>query len=139
MQITTSTVPMTSALLDNVTASNWVIMSASASADTVATDDSITITADFSKYTDGTTTGDVTGTMAEVPVKFTNADDTKGSLANEILYQDNKAIVTYTGIAEGADTITVTAASVSTTIPITVIGGSAPSGNVIYVKPDGNQ
>ena len=127
-----------SALLDNVTASNWVIMSASASADTVATDDSITITADFSKYTDGTTTGDVTGTMAEVPVKFTNADDTKGSLANEILYQDNKAIVTYTGIAEGADTITVTAASVSTTIPITVIGGSAPSGNVIYVKPDGN-
>ncbi|WP_405288431.1 right-handed parallel beta-helix repeat-containing protein [Methanobrevibacter sp.] len=127
-----------SVLLDNVTASNWVIMSASASADTVATDDSITITADFSKYTDGTTTGDVTGTMAEVPVKFTNADDTKGSLANEILYQDNKAIVTYTGIAEGADTITVTAASVSTTIPITVIGGSAPSGNVIYVKPDGN-
>ena len=127
-----------SAFLDNVTASNWVIMSASASADTVATDDSITITADFSKYTDGTTTGDVTGTMAEVPVKFTNADDTKGSLANEILYQDNKAIVTYTGIAEGADTITVTAASVSTTIPITVIGGSAPSGNVIYVKPDGN-
>jgi len=127
-----------SALLDNVTASNWVIMSASASADSVATDDSITITADFSKYTDGTTTGDVTGTMAEVPVKFTNADDTKGSLANEILYQDNKAIVTYTGIAEGADTITVTAASVSTTIPITVIGGSAPAGNVIYVKPDGN-
>ena len=127
-----------SVFLDNVTASNWVIMSASASADSVATDDSITITADFSKYTDGTTTGDVTGTMAEVPVKFTNADDTKGSLANEILYQDNKAIVTYTGIAEGADTITVTAASVSTTIPITVIGGSAPSGNVIYVKPDGN-
>jgi hypothetical protein len=127
-----------SALLDNVTTSNWVIMSASPSADTVATDDSITITADFSKYTDGTTTGDVTGTMAEVPVKFTNADDTKGSLANEILYQDNKAIVTYTGVAEGADTITVTAASVSTTIPITVIGGSAPSGNVIYVKPDGN-
>ena len=127
-----------SALLDNVTASNWVIMSASASADSVATGDSITITADFSKYTDGTTTGDVTGTMAEVPVKFTNADDTKGSLADEILYQDNKAIVTYTGVAEGADTITVTAASVSTTIPITVIGGSAPSGNVIYVKPDGN-
>ena len=127
-----------SALLDNVTASNWVIMSASASADSVATDDSITITADFSKYTDGTTTGDVSGTMAEVPVKFINADDNKGSLANEILYQDNKAIVTYTGIAEGADTITVTAASVSTTIPITVIGGSAPSGNVIYVKPDGN-
>ncbi len=127
-----------SAFLDNVTASNWVIMSASASADSVATGDSITITADFSKYTDGTTTGDVTGTMAEVPVKFINADDTKGSLANEILYQDNKAIVTYTGVAEGADTITVTAASASTTIPITVIGGSAPAGNVIYVKPDGN-
>ena len=127
-----------SVFLDNVTASNWVIMSASASADSVATGDSITITADFSKYTDGTTTGDVTGTMAEVPVKFINADDTKGSLANEILYQDNKAIVTYTGVAEGADTITVTAASASTTIPITVIGGSAPAGNVIYVKPDGN-
>ncbi len=127
-----------SAFLDNVTTSNWVIMSASASADSVATGDSITITADFSKYTDGTTTGDVTGTMAEVPVKFTNADDTKGSLADEILYQDNKAIVTYTGVAEGDDTVTVTAASVSTTIPITVIGGSAPAGNVIYVKPDGN-
>ena len=116
-----------SAFLDNVTTSNWVIMSASASADSVATGDSITITADFSKYTDGTTTGDVTGTMAEVPVKFTNADDTKG-----------RAIVTYTGVAEGDDTVTVTAASVSTTIPITVIGGSAPAGNVIYVKPDGN-
>ena len=127
-----------SAFLDNVTTSNWVIMSASASADSVATGDSITITADFSKYTDGTNTGDVTGTMAEVPVKFINADDTKGSIANEILYQDNKAIVTYTGIAEGEDSITVTAASVSTTIPITVIGGSAPAGNVIYVKPDGN-
>ena len=127
-----------SAFLDNVTTSNWVIMSASASADTVATDDSITITADFSKYTDGTTTGDVTGTMAKVPVEFTNVDDTKGSLADEILYQDNKAIVTYTGIAEGDDTVTVTAASVSTTIPITVIGGSSPAGNVIYVKPDGN-
>ena len=127
-----------SAVLDNVTASNWVIMSASASADTVATDDSITITADYSKYTDGTNTGDVTGTMAEVPVKFANADNTKGALADEVVYQDNKAIVTYTGIAEGEDTVTVTAASVSTTIPITVVGGSGPSGNTIYVKPDGN-
>ena len=127
-----------SALLDNVTTSNWVIMSASPSADTVATGDSITISADFSKYTDGTTTGDVTGTMAKVPVKFTNADDTKGALADEIVYEDNKAIVTYTGVAEGDDTVTVTAASVSTTIPITVTGGSAPAGNVIYVKPDGN-
>ena len=126
-----------SALLDNVTASNWVIMSASASADSVAVDDSITITADFSKYTDGTNTGDVTGTMAEVPVKFTNADDTKGSIG-EVTYENNKAIVTYTGIAEGADTVTVTAASVSTTIPITVTGGSTPIGNTIYVSKDGS-
>ena len=127
-----------SALLDNVTASNWVIMSASASADTVAAGEEITIAADFSKYTDGTNTGDVTGTMAKVPVKFTNADSAKGSLAEEILYQDNKAIVAYTGVAEGDDTVTVTAASVSTTIPITVTSGSGPSGNVIYVKEDGN-
>ena len=126
-----------SALLDNVTASNWVIMSASASADTVAVGEDITITADFSKYTDGTTVSDLTGTMAEVPVKFTNADDTKGSIG-EVAYENNKAIVSYTGVAEGADTVTVTAASISTTIPITVTGGSAPIGNTIYVKPDGN-
>ena len=124
-----------SAFLDNVTTSNWVIMSASASADSVATGDSITITADFSKYTDGTTTGDVTGTMAEVPVQFAN-DDAKGAIS-EITYEDNKAVVTYTGIAEGDDTVTVTVASVSTTIPITITA-PAPTGTTIYVKADGD-
>ena len=124
-----------SALLENVTASNWVIMDASASAGTVAVGDEITITADYSKYTDGTTTGDLTGTMANVPVTFSN-DDTKGSIS-DIAYDSNKAIVTYTGMAEGLDSVAVTAASYSTTIPINVTA-AAPAGNVIYVKPDGN-
>ena len=52
------------AFLDNVTASNWVIMSASASADNIDTDDYITSISDFNKYTYRTTTSDVTWTMA---------------------------------------------------------------------------
>ncbi|SFL32037.1 Right handed beta helix region [Methanobrevibacter olleyae] len=125
-----------SALLDNVTSPNWVIISANASSDSVATGEDITITADFSKYTDGTITSDLTGPMAEVPVKFTNSDSTKGILS-EITYDKNKAIVTYTGANEGNDSITVTAASVSTTIPITVTSGGSFTGP-IYVAKDGD-
>ena len=123
-----------SSLVSGVTLDNWVIMSASASEDSVAVGDEITVTADFSKYTDGTATGDVTGTMAEVPVKFIN-DNTKGSIS-DISYENNKAIVTYTGVAEGEDTVAVTAGQ-SINVPITVTAGG-PVASPIYVSKDGD-
>ena len=124
-----------SEVLDNVTTPNWVIMLAEASADTVAVGEYITITADFSKYVESYSyVGDVPGTMANIPAKFVN-DETKGSISG-FLYENNKVIVTYTGVAEGEDSVAVTAGSVTKTIPITVIG-SGPVAGTIYVSKDG--
>ena len=124
-----------SSVLDNVTAPNWVVVLSEASADTVAVGGDITITADFGKYVDSSTAGEVPGTMAKVPVKFTN-DDTIGSIS-DIVYENNKAIVTYTGLAAGEDSVVVTSGSSTGTIPITVTG-DGPIAGPIYVSKDGD-
>ena len=121
-------------LVDGVTISNWVIMSANAESDTVGVGDSITITADFSKYTDGSTVSDLTETMAQVPLKFTNSESGFGSIS-DVVWENNKAIVTYTGITEGNDIVTVSVANNAIEIPITVLP-SEKIGTVLSIVVD---
>ena len=124
-----------SALLDNVSTSNWVIMNVEpASAENIEIGATVPITVDFNHYTDGTAVSELADKIPELKV---SAAASNGNLDKaEAITENGQASFVYTAVAGGEDTVNI--ASSGATVPVAIAVNIPVPPHDVYVSKDGN-